>query len=64
MKEKRPRLQVVKYMSSDYVAALCAWVLFFVFRKKLVLTDITNLDILTSGEPTLIIGIITYANHR
>ena len=45
-------------MSSDYVAALCAWVLFFVFRKKLVLTDITNLDILTSGEPTLIIGII------
>ena len=58
MKEKRPRLQVVKYMSSDYVAALCAWVLLFIYRKKLVLTDITNFDIIASGEPTLIFGII------
>ena len=58
MKEKRPRLQVAKYLSSDYLAALCAWVLFFIFRKKLVLADITNLDILLSGEPTLIFGII------
>jgi len=58
MKEKRPRLQVVKYMSSDYLAALCAWVLLFIYRKKLVLSDITNFDILMSCEPTLIFGII------
>lgn len=58
MKEKQPRLQVVKYMSTDYLAALCAWVSFFIFRKKLVLTDITNFDIIASGESSLIFGII------
>ena len=58
MEAKRPCLQVIKYLVADYLAALISWVLFFVFRKKLVLTDITNFGIITSGEPTLIIGII------
>ena len=46
MKEKKPRLQIAKYLTCDYIAALSAWILFFIYRKKIVISDITNLEII------------------
>lgn len=40
------------------MSALVAWLLLFVFRKKIVITDITNIEILASGENTMILGAI------
>jgi exopolysaccharide biosynthesis polyprenyl glycosylphosphotransferase len=58
MNEKRPRLQIAKYLTCDYIAALVAWILFFIYRKKIVLSDITNFEIIMAAEPSMILGII------
>lgn len=58
MKEKRPRLQTAKYLTCDYIAALSAWILFFIYRKKIVISDITNFEIIRAAEPSMILGII------
>ncbi len=58
MKEKQPRLQVAKYLILDYLSALVAWLLLFVYRKKIVIAGITNIEIITAGENTMILGMI------
>lgn len=58
MKEKKPRLQIAKYLTCDYIAALSAWILFFIYRKKIVISDITNFEIIKAAEPSMILGII------
>lgn len=58
MKEKRSCLQVIKYLTLDYFSALVAWFLLFVYRKKIIISDITNIDIVAAGEDTMIMGLI------
>jgi FlaA1/EpsC-like NDP-sugar epimerase len=58
MKSKRPKLQVIKYLTIDFCSALLAWTFFYIFRKKSVDPNISTFDILTSGENTFILGIV------
>ncbi len=36
MRKKNPKIQVLKYVTVDFVTALITWVLFFLFRKKII----------------------------
>lgn len=36
MTKKNPKIQVIKYISADFLSALITWVIFFLFRKKII----------------------------
>jgi len=59
MKAKRPRLQVLKYLFADYLAALIAWALFFVYRKRIVVGETSiNIDSIICSEHIILLGFI------
>ncbi|HAM99015.1 MAG TPA: sugar transferase [Marinilabiliales bacterium] len=58
MEQKKPRIQVAKYVIADYFAAMISWFVFFVYRKIITATPyhpFTNNDLL---DKKLIAGLV------
>lgn len=45
MNKKNPKIQVLKYVSADFIAASVAWVLFFLFRKRIIEAPLYEVDL-------------------
>lgn len=58
MEEKNPGLQVLKYVIADYLSAMLSWVLFYAFRKKIIVAPLYNSVGQDLYDQTLIWGII------
>jgi FlaA1/EpsC-like NDP-sugar epimerase len=57
-KEKRPRILVIKYVISDYIAAVLAWLVLFTFRKKFIETPYFGLDFTLTYDKAFVMGLI------
>lgn len=58
MIKKRPKVHVLKYVLSDYFAALVSWVAFFLFRKKIVDSSFFQQKIPIFIDDAFVMGII------
>ena len=56
MEAKRPCLQVIKYLTADYLAALLSWALFFVYRIHIVAGQSINMETIANGGRTMQLG--------
>ncbi len=58
MKQKHPTKLVLKYVISDYIAAMLAWVLLFTFRKKVIEMPYFGLEFSTTYDKTFFLGLL------
>ncbi len=58
MEQKKPRVQVAKYLIADYLSALLSWILFYAFRKKIIVAPLYNSVGQDLWDQTLIWGVI------
>lgn len=58
MEKKYPPLQIAKYVTSDYFSAMVSWILFYAFRKKIIVAPLYNSVGQDLNDPTLILGIL------
>jgi exopolysaccharide biosynthesis polyprenyl glycosylphosphotransferase len=52
------KLQTIKYLLVDYLSALLAWALFFIYRKKTYYSFYSNWKEITIDDPNFIYGLI------
>ncbi len=58
MKQKRPKILVLKYILFDYFAAIFAWLVLFTFRKKFIETPYYGLNFSLNYDSSFILGLI------
>lgn len=58
MEAKRPCLQVIKYLSADYLAALFSWALFFIYRIHIVAGEAVGMEAIANGGRSMQFGFI------
>jgi hypothetical protein len=51
------KLQTFKYITADYLSALIAWSLFFIYRKKSFYPDFSSFKEISLDDPNFILGI-------
>lgn len=58
MKEKKPKIQALKYILADLLSALCTWIVFFMFRKKFIEAPLYGNDYLLIISERFYLGLV------